>query len=259
MSTLFVTGATGVLGRATIPQLLAAGYTVRALSRREGNDAPIRALGAEPVRTDLFDQRSLREAMTGVDGVLHLATRIPPSSEMRSRSAWAENDRIRAEGTKNLVDAALAADVHVFVYPSFAFVYPESGDTWIDAASTPVDPIDTLLSTIAAEREVARFATSNGGSERRGISLRLGGLYGRDLPSTLEQLQLARRGVSIFGAASKVFTPMLWIDDAASALVAALNRAPSGLYDVVDDEPLRQRQVKKALAAAAGRGNLISL
>ena len=144
MSTVFVTGATGVLGRATIPQLLAAGYSVRALSRTEANDATIHALGAEPVRGDLFDQRSLREAMTGVNGVLHLATRIPPSSEMRRRSAWAENDRIRAQGTKNLVDAALAADVHVFVYPSFAFVYPESGDSWIDAALTPVDPIDIL-------------------------------------------------------------------------------------------------------------------
>ena len=51
---------------------------------------------------------------------------------------------------------------------------------------------------------------------------------------------------------------MLWIDDAASALVTALNHAPSGLYDIVDDEPLRQRQVKKALAAAVGRRRLLS-
>ena len=59
---------------------------------------------------------------------------------MRPRSAWVENDRIRAEGTKNLVDAALATGAQVFVYPSFAFVYPDSGDAWIDAASTPVAP-----------------------------------------------------------------------------------------------------------------------
>src|SRR5215211_6033000 len=122
MTTVFVTGATGVLGRATIPQLLASGYTVRALSRGEANDAAI-----------------------------------------------------RAEGAKFLVDAALEAGARVFVYPSFAFVYPDSGDAWIDAASTPVDPIDILHSTISAEREVARFATEGGG---RGISLRLGFLYG---------------------------------------------------------------------------------
>jgi 2-alkyl-3-oxoalkanoate reductase len=259
MTTVFVTGATGVLGRATIPQLLASRYTVRALSRGEANDAAIRALGAEPVRGDLFDPESLSRALAGADAILHLATRIPASSDMRRRSAWVENDRIRAEGTKNLVDAALAAGAHVFVYPSFASVYPDSGDAWIDAASTPVDPIDIVNSTIAAEREVARFAASGDSSERRGISLRLGGLYGSDLPSTQEQLRLARRGLSMFGGAPEAFTPTLWIDDAASALLAAVDRAPSGLYDVVDDEPVRQRQLKIGLAAAAGRRRLLAV
>ena len=253
MTTVFVTGATGVLGHATVPQLLASGYTVRALSRGEANDASIRALGAEPVRGDLFDPDSLARAVAGADAVLHLATRIPPSSEMRHRSAWVENDRIRAEATKYLVNASLEAGTRVFVYPSFAFVYPDSGDAWIDAASTPIDPTEILHSTIAAEREVARFAESGDGSHRRGISLRLGGLYGSDLPSTKEQLQLARRGVSMFGGVPDAFTPTLWIDDAALALIAALDRAPSGLYDVVDDEPVRQRQLKTALAAAAER------
>src|SRR5215216_6072253 len=168
MTTVFVTGATGVLGHATVPQLLASGYTVRALSRGEVNDAAIRALGAAPIRANLFDPESLPRVLAGADAVVHLATRIPPSSELRHRSAWVENDRIRAEGTKNLVDAALAAGTRIFVYPSFAFVYPDSGDAWIDASSTPVDPIDTLHSTIAAEREVARFAASPGPSGRRG-------------------------------------------------------------------------------------------
>jgi nucleoside-diphosphate-sugar epimerase len=255
MATVFVTGATGVLGRATIPQLLASGHTVRALSRGEANDAAIRALGAEPVRADLFDPDSLVRAVAGADAILHLATRIPPSSDMRRRSAWVENDRIRAEGTKNLVDAALKVGAQIFVYPSFAFVYPDSGDAWIDEASTPVDPVDILRSTIVAEREVARYAEDG----RRGVSLRLGGLYGHELPSTREQLKLARRGISIFGTVPDAFTPTLWIGDAASALVAALDRAPSGLYDVVDDEPVRQRQLKTALAAAAGRRRVLSL
>lgn len=255
MATVFVSGATGVLGRATVPQLLASRHTVRALSRGEANDAAIRALGAEPVRGDLFDPDSLRQAVAGADAIFHLATRIPPSSKLRQHSAWAENDRIRAEGTKNLVDAALATGARVFVYPSFAFVYPDSGDAWIDAASTPVAPTDILLSTLAAEREVERFAEGGG----RGVSLRLGGLYGSDLGSTREQLQLARRGISMFGAAADAFSPTLWIGDAASALLAALDRAPSGLFDVVDDEPLRQRQLKTAFARAAGRRRALSV
>jgi nucleoside-diphosphate-sugar epimerase len=175
---------------------------------------------------------------------------------MRRRSAWVENDRIRAEGAKNLVDAALRVGTRVFVYPSFAFLYPDSGDAWIDAASTPVDLIDILHSTIAAEQHVARFAAEG---DRRGISLRLGWLYGSDLPSTEEQLQLARRGVTMFGSAPDAFAPTLWIGDAASALIAALERAPSGLYDVVDDEPLRQRELKTTLAASAGRRKSLSL
>ena len=255
MATVFVSGATGVLGRATVPQLLASGHAVRALSRSEGNDAAIRALGAEPVRGDLFDPDSLRQAVAGAYAIFHLATRIPPSSDLRRRSAWVENDRIRAEGTKNLVDVALATGAQVFVYPSFAFVYPDRGDAWIDAVSTPVAPTDILLSTIAAEREVARFAESGG----RGISLRLGALYGSDLASTREQLRLARRGISVFGSPPEAFTPTIWIGDAASALVAALNRAPSGLFDIVDDEPVRQRQLKTALAQAAGRRRTLSL
>src|SRR5215207_10533500 len=86
MTTVFVTGATGVLGRATIPRLLTSGYTVRALSRGEANDDAIRALGAEPVRGDLFDPESLSRALAVADAVLDLATRIPTSSEMRRRS-----------------------------------------------------------------------------------------------------------------------------------------------------------------------------
>ena len=259
MSTIFVTGPTGVLGRATTPLLVASGYAVRALSRSEANDAAIRALGAEPVRGDLFDAVSLRAAMTGADAVLHLATRIPPSAEMRRREAWHENDRIRALGTKLIVDAALATGVQTLIYPSFAYVYPDSGDAWTHATTTPPEPIDSMRSTIAAEEEVARFAASSPDGRRRGIALRLGGLYGPDVPSIVEQLDLAAKGVSMFGAARNAYVPMLWIDDAGSALVAALERAPSGLYDVVDDEPITQSALNDALAAAAGRRRLFAL
>lgn len=258
MSTVFVTGPTGVLGRATIPLLVASGYAVRALSRSDANDAAIRALGAEPVRADLFDPASLRAAMTDANAVLHLATRIPPSAEMRRRKAWHENDRIRALGTKLIVDAALATGVQTLIYPSFSYVYPDSGDAWIDATTTPPNPTENLLSTIIAEQEVARFAASTPDGSRRGVALRLGGLYGPDVPSIVDQLNLAAIGVSMFGA-HNAYAPMLWIDDAASALVAALERAPSGLYDVVDDEPITQSALNDALAAAVGRRRLFAL
>lgn len=258
MSTVFVTGPTGVLGRATIPLLVASGYAVRALSRSDANDAAIRALGAEPVRADLFDPASLRAAMTDTAAVLHLATRIPPSSQMRRHDAWHENDRIRALGMKLIVDAALETGVQTVVYPSFAYVYPNSGDAWIDASTTSPEPIDSMRSTIVAEEEVARFGASSPNDSRRGIALRLGGLYGPDVPSIVDQLDLAAKGVSKFGART-AYAPMLWIDDAASALVSAIERAPSGLYDVVDDEPITQSALNDALAAAVGRRRLFAL
>jgi nucleoside-diphosphate-sugar epimerase len=252
-STVFVTGATGVLGRATVPLLVAGGHRVRALSRSPEHDDPVRALGAEPVRADLFDPASLRGATAGADAVLHLATSIPIDG--RRRAAWYANDRVRAVGARNLVDAAIANGIATVVYPSFAMVYPDSGDAWIDAASTPAAPAPILTSTLEAEAEIARFAAS--GSGRRGVSLRLGRLYGPGLPSTEGMLAAARRGLApAFGPAA-AYTPMLWIDDAASALVAALERAPSGVYDVVDDRPLTRGETVAALARVVGRRHLL--
>src|SRR6185436_20613469 len=98
-----ITGATGVLGRPVTRLLVDSGHRVRALSRNSNNESRIRAAGAEPVSANLFDISSLRAAMTGADAVIHLATKIPSSNEATRPGAWRENDRIRIEGTMNLV------------------------------------------------------------------------------------------------------------------------------------------------------------
>ena len=111
MTTVFVTGATGVLGRETVARLLESGHEVRALARNAERAAPISAMGAEPVVADIYDH----DAMTGP---WRAPTRSCTSrhaflrpAKMRSASAWAENSRLRVEGTRVLVDAALAAGV----------------------------------------------------------------------------------------------------------------------------------------------------
>lgn len=250
---VFVTGATGVLGRAVVPALVEAGYQVRGLARSEGNATILRRLGAEPVRADLFDAGSLRGALVGCGAVLHLATRIPPTREALRPAAWAENDRIRVEGTRALVDAALAAGIATCIYPSVVLVYPDSGAHWIDAATTALAPTPLLRSTLVAEAEVARFAATG----RRGIVLRMGLFYGPRAATTAETLRLARRGVAaVFGSADG-YQPSIWTDDAAAAVVAALRVTPAGTYDVVDDEPLRRGAVAAALAQAVGRRRLL--
>jgi HD-GYP domain-containing protein (c-di-GMP phosphodiesterase class II) len=104
---VFITGATGALGQPVLQLLVKAGHQVRALSRSPANDAVIKHLDGEPVRANLFDDESLREGIAGADAVLHLATKIPTTQKIGWRRAWRENDAIRREGTRNLVDVAL--------------------------------------------------------------------------------------------------------------------------------------------------------
>ncbi len=251
---IFVTGATRVLGRPVVQLLVDAGHRVRALSRSEQNVAELRKLGAEPMPTNLFEVESLKPALNGSDAIMHLATRIPATMKMGRLSAWRENDRIRRQGTRNLIEAALAVDgVQTFIYPSFAFVYPDSGDRWIDTGTTPVQPAATLESTLDAEIAVASFA----GNKRRGISLRMGGFYGPESPATWEFLNYARKGIAALPGSRDAYFPSIWVQDAASAIIAALTQAvPSGIYDIVDDEPLKRADLFDAVAHAVGRKHL---
>jgi nucleoside-diphosphate-sugar epimerase len=250
---IFVTGATGVLGKAVVPRLVAEGHDVSALSRSEVNRKLLQGFGVEPIQANLFEEESLQHALARCEAILHLATKIPPTTQMGRRSAWYENDRIRSVGTRTLVEAALAAgSVQTFIYPSFAFVYPDNGDRWIDAETTPVQPAVPACSTLEAEAEVTRFASH----ERRGISLRMGSLYGPE-PNTGQFLRFARWGIAAYPVAHDAYLPQIWVEDAASALITALmQRVPSGVYDIVDDEPLTHGEVFAAMAQAVGRKHL---
>jgi nucleoside-diphosphate-sugar epimerase len=195
---LFLTGGTGVLGRALEPLAGPAGHTVQAPSHRE---------------LDLFDAAAVARAVSGVDAVLHLATRIPPSERFGQPEAWEENDRLRTDVARVLVDAALEAGVATLVQPTIAFVYPQDAPADED---TPIGEVPAnLRSALVAERETERFAAAG----RRGVVLRLGLLDG---PGTGH------------GPLYDVYGTTLHVGDAASALLAALS-IPSGIYNVCRD------------------------
>lgn len=249
--TIFVTGATGTLGQPVVRLLVGAGHQVRALSRSEHNDAVILELGGEPVSADLFDLESLRAGMVDTDAVLHLATKIPEVRRIGRRAAWIETDRIRREGTRNLVDAALEHGVKVFVYPSIVFLYPDRGSAWVDARTEP-EPAEYLVTTLDAEAEVARFSVHGG----RGVSLRMGAFYNATSSQSREMIRSARMGVSPTFGRDDAYQPLIWVDDAAQAVVAAALEAPSGVFDVVDDEPLTRGELRTVIARAVGRSRL---
>src|SRR5262249_26901314 len=187
---VFVTGATGVLGKPVSRLLIDGGHYVRVLARNAGNESRFRSTGLSVFRGSLFEPSSLRRGVKGCDAVLHLATRIPPLNQPSRRAAWEENDRIRTEGTRNLVAAALEAGVSTFIYPSIVFVYPDRGSEWIDAG-TPVERPRILQSTLMAEAEVNQFTKSG----KRGIVLRMGGFYGPTAGNTQYMFRMARYGI----------------------------------------------------------------
>lgn len=241
---VFVAGATGVVGWRAVRELVAAGHEVTAVARTLEKAELVRSLGATPVTVSLFDRDALTAAVAGHDVVVNLATRIPPIAQAAVPSAWADNNRIRSEGSTNLVDAALAAGASRYVQESITFTYPDSGDAWIDAGTTEVDAPPIGRSVLDAEANAARF-TAGGGT---GVVLRFGMFYAPDATHTRSQVAAAGRGVAFVAGAPEAYQSMIHADDAAAAVVAAL-RAPAGTYDVVDDEPLTKRAFADVVGA----------
>lgn len=197
---IFVTGGSGVLGRASLPRFERAGHTVAAPGHGE---------------LDLFDPAAVAAAVAEADAVVHLATRIPPLDRFETPGAWDENDRLRTEASRVLVDAALGAGAELYLQAAITFVYPPEGP--VDEKTPPSGELARhLRSSLDAEAETARFA----GPGRRGVVLRFGLLYG---PGTWYEA----------GPDPGSDAP-LHVDDAGAALELALD-VPSGVYNVVAD------------------------
>jgi 2-alkyl-3-oxoalkanoate reductase len=244
---VFVTGATGVVGRRAVPLLVRAGHQVTAVARTAEKAKGVERAGARPVAVDLFDAAGVRRALAGHDAVINLATHIPRSTTaMLLPWAWRENDRIRREASAILVDAALAQGVGRFVQESFAPMYPDCGDDWIDE-EVPPQPARYNRSTLDAERSAARFTHAGG----TGVVLRYAGFYGPDAAHVPDLIRFTRRGMAALPGRPEAYFSSVSHDDAASAAVAALG-VPAGIYNVADDEPLRRAEFAAVVAASLG-------
>jgi nucleoside-diphosphate-sugar epimerase len=245
---VFVTGATGVIGRRLVPRLVDAGHDVTAVARGPHKRAIVEQWRAAPVDVSLFDRAALRQVMARHDAVVNLATHIPRSSAaMLVPWSWRENDRIRRDGSAAIVDAAIAAGVGRLVQESFALVYPDRGGHWIDE-TVPLAPVRYNRSVVDAERSALHFTE---GSRRSAVVLRFAGFYGPDAIQVKAYVRVIERGWAPLPGNPAAFISSIAHDDAATAVVAALGVGP-GIYNVVDDEPLSRRDFANAVADAFG-------
>jgi 2-alkyl-3-oxoalkanoate reductase len=243
---IFLTGATGVVGVHVVPRLLSLGYSVTAIGRSDAKRAELTSAGARAIALDIFDRDAARKALRDHDAVINLATHMPPSAtRMLLPWEWRENDRVRRDGSAALVDAALDAGVSRFIQESFAPIYEDGGDRWLDE-SWPVRPAPYNRTVLDAEASAARFTAS----ERAGVVLRFAAFYGPD-QILRDTLGVIKKGWSPLPGNGNAYWSSVAHVDAASATVAALD-VPAGVYNVCDDEPLTRREWVNVAAVAAG-------
>jgi nucleoside-diphosphate-sugar epimerase len=242
----FVTGGTGVVGTRAIPALVAAGHEVTAVARTAEQADLVRSMGATPVTVDLFDAAAVKAAVDGHEAVVHLATNIPPMSKAARAKAWETNERLRIEASTHLVDAGLATGVVRYVQESICFPYLDQGDAWITEES-PILHDGVFTGSAHAEAAAARFAA--GGVA--GVVLRFAQFHGPGSHHVATFNGVVRKRINPFVGPPDAYSSFIHADDAGSSVAAAL-AVPSGIYNVVDDEPLTRLDAGRAVAEALG-------
>jgi nucleoside-diphosphate-sugar epimerase len=245
---ILVAGATGVVGRLLVPLLLESGHHVTGISRTPAGTERVRRQGASAVQVDVLDGGGLRQAVVAAapDAVIHQLTDL-------SDADGEATNRLRREGTRNLVDAAKSAGANRIVAQSISWAYapgekPADETVPLDiGAEQPrggmVDGVRALEET-AAEMDTA-------------VVLRYGILYGPGTwyaPGGAVAAALAGDPAARFlGSIEADLSVMsfLHVADAARAAVAALDW-PTGPVNIVDDEPAQAREWLPVLAAALG-------
>jgi nucleoside-diphosphate-sugar epimerase len=253
---VFLAGATGVLGRRLVPKLRHGGHAVVGMTRSTARAGALRAAGAEPVVCDVFDADALRDAVAvaAPEVVVHELTDLPPNLDPRKMEEQAAgNDRIRTEGTRNLVAASVAAGARRIVAQSIAFAYAPTGGP-VKAEDDPLfdDAPWPWSRSVEALHELERAVTATEGIE--GLALRYGFFYGPGSGYARDGYyarEVRRRRFPIIGSGTGVFS-FIHIDDAADATVAALERGRPGTYNVVDDDPAPASEWLPAYAEALG-------
>jgi nucleoside-diphosphate-sugar epimerase len=215
---IFLAGAAGAIGSRLAPLLLDAGHHVVGTTRSPMKIDALRAAGIDPVVADVFDGPSLLRAVSGAhaDLVIHQLTDLPPGLDpSRMAEGTLRNARMRSEGTRNLVAAALAAGVRRLIAQSIAWMYapgpqPHSEDNPLD-----IHAAGTRAITAAGVAALEHLTVSSPPIE--GVVLRYGHLYG---PGT---------GFDVGGE-----PPSVHVDAAAAAALLVIEKRRCGIYNIAE-------------------------
>lgn len=262
---VFVAGATGVLGRELVPQLVARGHEVVGMTRSASKQDLVRSLGARPVVADALDPDAVAQAVASAEPevIVHQLTALSGPMSVRDarrpdRSVAATmTNRLRTEATDHLLAAGRAVGARRFVAQSFgAFRFARTGGP-VHTEADPLDPNDPpapMRTAQAAYLYLEQAVTTIEWGE--GLALRYGGFYGPGTSTSLApDAQMAapirKRRFPIVGDGGGVLSHV-HIEDAAAATVAAVDHGRPGVYNVVDDDPAPVREWLPVLASALG-------
>ena len=251
---VLVAGATGVIGRQLVPMLTSVGHTVIGLSRSTSRTAALESSGVETVAVDALDRTAVARAVKDVspDAIVHVLTAIPSAiNPKKLASQFETTNRLRTEGTRNLIEAGQAAGVKRFIVQGLAYAYDPQGGSGPADEDAPIwqNPPKQFAPVLAALQQLEKQTTDAGG-----LVLRFGHLYGpgsiyaKD-GSFTEQVRGGK--VPIVGDGNAVFS-FTHAHDAASAVAAALDKTTTGALNVVDDDPTPLRDWLPAMAKMLG-------
>jgi nucleoside-diphosphate-sugar epimerase len=216
---IFLAGASGAIGKRLAPLLVRQGWQVAGTTRSAGKAAFLRSLGADPYVVDVFDAVALRQVMAEVRPivVMHQLTDLPPGLDPgRMEEATERNARIRNEGTRNLIGAAVSAGVRRMIAQSIAFAY---ADRKLPHAEEDPLAVDADGRAGISARGVASLERQVLEAPLEGLVLRYGRLYG---PGT---------GFEKAAGPSPVH-----VDAAAQAAALAVLQGEPGIYNISEDD-----------------------
>lgn len=254
---IFVAGATGTLGRPVVRLLLSHGHEVVGLTRSQEGRGVLEQMGAHAIVGNALDAAALRSAVMTIrpQQVVHLLTALPPGGPLRARQLRPTNT-LRITATANLLRAAIDAGAERLVAESFVGVYGSTPGISPASADDPLPPVSggPFRETVMALRSLEdQLRTARARGQIQTVALRIGFLYGRDVPSTRLLIDQARAGRLFAPRHMPGIGPFVHISDAAAGIVAAIEQpGPSAVYNIVDDEPVPLSAFLTAMTRALG-------